>query len=189
MLLLHLELDRELKTIYLIGSPGAGKTTLMESFTLGWLSLGTIEDPIKYRLHITPHGKAISLGWNRPYFGGTDTLGNTAILPIEGWLPKVAKSDLWAVIGEGDRLANNRFFKLCKEVSDFQLFYLDTDPHEAAHRRSHRSEHTGKTQNPTWVKSRETKHRNLALSWSAYRLDGNLTPEQNAALMWDVVLS
>lgn len=178
-----------MKIVYLIGSPGAGKTTLMEAFTAGFLDLGTLEDPVKCRLSITPHGRAISLGWNRPYFGGTDTLGNTAILPIEKWLPDLAKSDLWAVLGEGDRLANARFFKLCKEISDFQLFYLDTDPHEAEHRRFHRSEHTGKTQNPTWVKSRETKHRNLALTWSAYRLDGWNTPEQNAALMWDVVLS
>lgn len=177
------------KIIYLIGSPGAGKTTLSHAFMSGWLHLGDLDKPVKSQIHITPHGKAISLGWNREHFGGTDTLGNTAIIPIEDWLPRMAQGDLWAVFGEGDRLANARFFTLAKNISDFQLFYLDTDPHEAEHRRFHRSEQTGKVQNPIWVKGRETKHRNLALNWNAYRLDGNLTPEQNAALMWDIVLS
>jgi thymidylate kinase len=182
-------LDKALKIIYLIGSPGAGKTTLSHAFMKNWEAIGDLQDPIKHRLFNTAHGKAISLGWNREHFGGTDTLGNTAIIPIEDWLPKIAQGDLWAVFGEGDRLANVRFFTLAQRVGDLQLFYLDTDPEEAAGRRLERAERTGKLQNPTWVKGRETKHRNLALSWKAYRLDGNLTPEQNAALMWDVVLS
>lgn len=176
-------------TIYLIGAPGAGKTTLTEAFTKEWQTVGELDDPIKYRLHETPHGKALSLGWLRPNFGGTDTLGNTAIIPIEEWYPKVAKSDLWAIYGEGDRLANARFFNLAQSVGDFLLFYLDTDPAEAEARRRKRSELTGKQQNPSWVKGRETKHRNLALQFSAYRLPGSNTPEQNAKLMWDVVLS
>lgn len=177
-----------MKVIYLIGAPGSGKTTLTEAFTADWKTTGELDDPVKYRLHETNYGAAISLGWLRPNFGGTDTLGNTAIIPIETWLPGL-RNVIWALYGEGDRLANARFFNLAKDLGDFYLFYLDTDPSVAEQRRRARSILTGKQQNPSWVKGRETKHRNLALQFSAYRLDGSFTPEQNAKLMWDVVLS
>jgi GTPase SAR1 family protein len=170
-----------MKIIYLIGAPGSGKTTLTEAFTRKWVEVDQIDDPIKYRTHITAEGSAISLGWLRPAFGGTDTLGNTAILKIEPWLPTV-KANI--VYGEGDRLANSRFFDLAKSISDFRLFYLNTDPALAAERRAQRSLLTGKEQNPSWVKGRVTKHRNLAIQYKAFEIPSGLTAEQGADLMW-----
>jgi GTPase SAR1 family protein len=178
-----------MKIIYLIGAPGAGKTTLTEAFTRDWQEIAKLDDPIKYRKHITPQGEAISLGWLRPNFGGTDTLGNTAIIPIEEWLPKVAKSNLTYLYGEGDRLANARFFNLAKSVGQLYLFYLDTDPAVAEQRRRERAALTGKQQNPSWVKGRETKHRNLAREFHAITIPGHGTSEYGAELMWNVILS
>lgn len=178
-----------MKIIYLIGAPGAGKTTLTEAFTRDWQETARLDDPIKYRKHFTPQGEAISLGWLRPNFGGTDTLGNTAIIPIETWLPKVAESNLTYLYGEGDRLANARFFNLAKSVGQLYLFYLDTDPAVSEQRRRTRAAETGKQQNPTWVKGRETKHRNLAREFNAITIPGHGTPEYGAELMWNVILS
>jgi len=181
-----LVLGGEMKIIYLIGAPGAGKTTLTEAFTKTWVETAKIEDPIKYRTHDTPHGKAISLGWLRPSFGGTDTLGNTAIVSIEPWLPTV-KTDL--IYGEGDRLANGRFFQLAQSIGEFHLFYLNTEPALCAERRRQRSELTGKQQNETWVKGRETKHRNLASLFKAFEIPSGLSPERGADLMNRVIFS
>lgn len=177
-----------MKVIYLIGAPGAGKTTLTAEFTKDWVDTANHENPIKFRSHHTPQGDALSLGWLRPAFGGTDTLGNTAILQIEPWLPNIAK-EYSIIYGEGDRLANSRFFELAKSVGDFHLFYLNTNPMISAERRAKRSAETGKTQNPTWVKGRETKHKNLAFNYKAYEIPDGLTPEQGANLMRTVIFS
>jgi ABC-type dipeptide/oligopeptide/nickel transport system ATPase component len=171
-----------MKIIYLIGEPGSGKTTLTEAFTRSWTNPRHYEKPIKYRVHDTPQGAALSLGWLRPNFGGTDTLGNAAIVSIEPWLPTI--TDSYEILyGEGDRLANDRFFNLCRANGDFHLFYLDTDPEIAKLRRYERSLATGKEQNPTWVKGRSTKHKNLAAKWNAIPIPGGLTPEQGADLI------
>lgn len=175
-----------MKIIYLIGAPGSGKTTLTEAFTQDWRDSAKHEQPIKFRSHHTPHGDALSLGWLRPAFGGTDTLGNTAILGIEPWLPGIAK-DYEIIYGEGDRLANARFFDLCKSVGDFHLFYLNTEPALCAERRANRSAITGKTQNPIWVKGRETKHRNLAHTFKAFEIPSGLSPMAGADLMRNVI--
>jgi len=177
--------------IYLIGAPGAGKTTLTEACTRDWQETARLDDPIKYRKHTTPLGETISLGWLRPNFGGTDTLGNTAIIPIESWLPTLPNlmPNLVYLYGEGDRLANARFFNLAKSIGHLYLFYLNTSPALTAQRRQERAALTGKEQNPTWVKGRETKHKNLAHQFNAHEISGDLTPEYGAQLMWNVILS
>jgi GTPase SAR1 family protein len=169
-----------MKTIYLIGQPGAGKTTLTEAFTNNWVETDKIDEPIKHRLHKTPNGLAISLGWIRPTFGGTDTLGNTAIVAIEPWLPTV---NVDIVYGEGDRLANARFFNLAKSLGEFHLFYLNTEPHIAKARRDARNAITGKVQNESWVKGRATKHANLAGEFNAIEIPSGLSPQEGAELM------
>jgi hypothetical protein len=179
-----------MKIIYVIGEPGSGKTTLTEAFTHNWTNPQHFEKPVKYRTHDTAHGAALSLGWLRPNFGGTDTLGNAAILEIEPWLPKVAKGNLYQILyGEGDRLANDRFFNLCRDNGEFHLFYLDTDPGIAQIRRYERSLATGKEQNPTWIKGRATKHRNLAQKWNATYIPNGLTPQEGADLISQKVFS
>lgn len=175
-----------MKTIYLIGAPGSGKTTLTEAFTRSWIEVAKHDDPVKWREHQTPYGTAISLGWLRPTFGGTDTLGNAAILEIEPWYPKI-NHDI--VYGEGDRLANKRFFDLAITYGEFHLFYLDTHPDRAAERRAQRSLLTGKEQNATWVKGRETKHKNLAISYNATFIPDGLSPEQGAEIIRAKVFS
>jgi shikimate kinase len=165
-------------TIYIIGAPGAGKTTVSQALTNRWRHLGDEPHPVKHRRFSDNTNDIIALGWHKPPFSGTDTLPYTVIETIENWLPDI---DADIVIGEGDRLANNRFMELAEACGDLWLFYLDTNPAVATDRRQLRADQAKtKQQNPTWVAGRVTKHRNLAERHEAITIPGNLTPDQAA---------
>jgi GTPase SAR1 family protein len=175
-----------MKTIYIIGAPGAGKTTLANAFKNNWRKVRQDTKPVKYEAFVLNNGEtALSLGWDKPPFGGTDTLSYTAIVQIEQWLPQVKVDYLF---GEGDRLAIDRFIHLAQELGDLHLFYLNTDPALAADRRGERADANNlKQQDPTWVKGRESKHLKLALKHNATFIPGNLTIQQMCGLMWNEI--
>jgi hypothetical protein len=173
-------------TIYLIGAPGSGKTTLSDYFRIGWNQTERNTAPIKHERWQTPDNlNAVTLGWNNPPFSGTDTLGYTAIVQIEQWLPTMYADILY---GEGDRLAGDRFFNLARSKGRLHLFYLNTNPAVAADRRAARADAAGtEQQNPSWVAGRITKHRNLAIQHNATEIPHGLTLDQQAALIWETV--
>jgi len=175
-----------MKTIYLIGSPGAGKSTLAKAFKGDLKITGKNTAPVKHETLLSPTGQTItSLGWDKPPFSGTDTLPYTAISAIEAWLPTLNTDILF---GEGDRLAVDKFLQLASKQGDLHLFYLNTNPAVATDRRQLRADQNNlKQQNPSWVAGRVTKHRNLADRWSATLIPGNLTPEAAATLIWQSV--
>jgi GTPase SAR1 family protein len=172
-------------TIYLIGQPGSGKTTLTKEFQKDWAKINLYAQPFKYQEYEAPKlGKIYSLGWDREHFSGTDTLGNTVITQM----PAFYKEADATIYGEGDRLASRTFFDLAKSYGTLHLFYLNTDDATAAARREARSAKTGKTQNPTWAKGRATKHRNLAREYRAIELQPN-SPSIMAQVMADYLYS
>lgn len=150
-----------MKTVYLIGPPGAGKTTLMAELMKDWHLLSRETKPVKHSWYDSPHGIALELGHPRAPFGGTDTLSYTAINILQLWLPNLEKVDL--LVGEGDRLANNRFLDLCRTLGPLHLYYLWSPEDTLQERRTHRATTHGlPPQAPTWAAGRATKHRNLA---------------------------
>jgi thymidylate kinase len=172
-------------TIYLIGQPGSGKTTLTKEFQKNWAKINLYDKPFKYIEHeTTDYGKVYTLGWGREHFGGTDTLGNTVINHMAQFY-KDANEKGATIFGEGDRLANTRFFELAENYGTLHLFYLTTDDEEAERRRQERSSKTGKEQNPSWVKGRATKHQNLAKRFNAVPLPGDKSPSQITEIMAD----
>ena len=159
-------------TLILVGQPGAGKTTLINALTADWFERSLEIQPVKHITYDTPHGPAIQLGWNKPPFGGTDTLGQTAINPIAAWYPTIGDQ---IVIAEGDRLAHDRFIRLAQDNGPTLLFHLAVPDETAANRRAQRAQQHGlDLQNPSWVKGRITKHSNLAKRWGAVELPDNL---------------
>jgi hypothetical protein len=169
-------------TIYLIGQPGSGKTTLTKEFQKDWAKVNMYDKPFKYQEYEAPKlGKIYSLGWDREHFSGTDTLGNTVIT----LMPQFYASADATIYGEGDRLASRTYFNLAKTYGTLYLFYLNTDNETAAARREARSAETGKTQNLTWAKGRATKHRNLAEEYKAIYLPGDKTSSEITQIMAD----
>jgi len=175
-----------MKTIYIIGAPGSGKTTLVEALKQNWTLIEEDHHPFKHESYTTQDGKlVISLGATKPPFSGTDTLGYTVINIVEEWI-KNTYADI--VIGEGDRLATDRFMEAAKQAGELHLFYLNTNPAIASDRRAARALQYGtKQQNPSWVAGRATKHYNLANRHFATEIPGHLTTQQMLGLIWNTV--
>lgn len=161
------------RMIYLVGAPGAGKSTLMARLTDG-LARATVTgtavghgvthdmlfDPVTGEL------LAAELGAQRTMFGGTDALPSSI---IERAIPWVQTMPYGLILGEGARLANKRFLSAAVdagyEVVLGVLDHADVDTWRAA-----RADQSGREQNASWVKGQTTVTANLA-TW-AERTDG-----------------
>jgi hypothetical protein len=173
------------RTVYLIGAPGAGKTTIMSRVLDRLPETARYDKPVKHTVHDHAGNVAVSLGWPRAPFGGTDTLGYAAINAVEGTLlPVLSGAGVAVVLGEGDRLATDRFLIAAARHGQVTLFYVDLTPEEAQQRRAARAEAHGLApQNPAWATGRATKARNLAERHSAIVIPGDDT-DTAADLIW-----
>ena len=178
-------------TIYLIGSPASGKSTLADVFLADWKEQELIEKPFAHRICKSGlGGYGIILGKERKPFSGTDTLGHAAIGAVEAIYPEWARRCISWVFGEGDRLAVDRFMDCANREGNLFLFYLDTPEETAQGRRISRAkEHGIKVQNSSWVQGRKTKANNLAERHGAYRLSSyEDNVEKTAKYMKEVIL-
>jgi len=169
------------RLVYLIGEPGAGKTTTVDAATAD-LTPVDAEEPIPHRAWFAGDElRFLTLGRHRPPFSGTDTLG-MAIQPVAlGWLTHIN----WpvTVLAEGDRLGNRKFFAaLTRAGWDVDVVHLIVPHDDAAARRAAR----GTKQDERWVAGRRTKVHNLA-DWVSIELDGTLPPELLGAQLRSIV--
>lgn len=159
--------------IYLIGPPGAGKTSALRSALVGYsrradqvagcpiirLKRGSLSRP-------GLPDEMIELGKDRDAFSGTDALS----MGIQPAAVKAMSEMTGVVLSEGDRLANQKFLGACEDNGwRVHLVYLATPLTVCAQRRSERGSH----QNPAWVQGRVTKSRALAEKWGATLLAGD----------------
>lgn len=164
-----------MRTIYLIGAPGSGKSTALKRA----LEIRRWGDPVQ-KLAPIPHldygAGLIQLGRVRETgFSGTDALG-MAINPraIEFLESRPAN----IVLGEGDRLANSGFLSAADRTGTLTLIWLDVPPEVARQRARERALRLGtKEQTESWWKGRYTKTARLAGGWPHIRLDGTRDPE------------
>lgn len=174
-----------MRTIYLIGAPGSGKSTALKRA----LEIRRWGDPVQ-KLEPIPHldygAGLIQLGRVRETgFSGTDALG-MAINPraIEFLESRPAN----IVLGEGDRLANAGFLGAADRTGVLTLIWLDVPPEVARQRARERALRLGtKEQTESWWKGRYTKTARLAGGWPHIRLDGTRDPETVASDLADLL--
>lgn len=142
-------------TVYLVGEPGAGKSTLMAELRAGWPEVSREKRPLRHVLWEAPSGQLVpELGWADGPFPGTDTLPMDAVVAAEAW---IATCDYPLVLGEGDRLACSRFFDAAEAAGQLVLVYVAVPAALGAERRAER----GGGQADSWVAGRRTKVANL----------------------------
>jgi hypothetical protein len=169
-----------MKIFYVIGYPGAGKSALMHTVFKDTKSfLNT--DPFAHTWHFATADSIPIAELGRMRAGGmcgTDALAMNAITKVEGWLDAM-RGTVKYLVGEGDRLANDRFFEFCEGLGDLTVAMIDVPPAEAKRRATAR----GSKQDATWFKGRVTKVDKLAERWVTpeWHLDGMATLTQLAA--------
>lgn len=158
-----------MRTVYLIGEPGSGKSTAMRAAIelCGWRSTGEVKIPnLRWTEYAGQEGKTVAqLGLGGGLFPGTDRLGMGCQPVAIDWLRSVPAA---LVLGEGDRLATDAFFRAATEVSHLTVCVMSTTPEAAAERRAAR----GTTQSETWLKGRRTKVARLVSAWCAVEVRG-----------------
>lgn len=160
--------------MYLIGQPGAGKTTLMRA-----VFLDTPATVVRTPFPMTLYPGGVELGESRAQFGGTDALRMDIQPVVAEWLYTTPAGN---IVAEGDRLSNDRFFVACVLAGwRLSVVYLRCADEIAAQRRGMR----GSSQNAAWVKGRTTKVSRLAEKWvsAEWVLDASLPMDDLANIL------
>lgn len=147
--------------LYILGEPGVGKTTVVRRMVKG---IPSEQHQVPY-VYFTVHGEetgehVVQLGWDRDgAFGGTDSLGMAAQKHVLGWLGDAVPN---YVLGEGDRLANGKFFDAVTDLGyKLVVVLFDMDEEALAERRAKRNAEVGKAQDDRWLAGRRSKVWNL----------------------------
>lgn len=164
--------------IYVIGPPGAGKTTLVNgALHLLGREPATFTQPIPH----VRYGDVWMLGKQREQFGGTDALSMSIQPKVIEWLHTMTQPHQdrpRVLIGEGDRLANNSFFNAVHTCGyKLTIIHLDLDAPQARARALAR----GTEQSATWWKGRYTKVNNLVNSRRVATYDATAPQHRLAA--------
>jgi thymidylate kinase len=166
-----------MKGAYIIGEPGAGKSTLVRALTDShrpeWR-----RKPFAHAVYFDEGGRtaAVQIGGDHDQFPGTDRLSMSVQPRAIEW---VLSAPAPAVFAEGDRLATAGFLAALEAVCDeWWLILLATPFDVARERRAGR----GSDQNETWLRGRQTKVQRLAAAHPErlVALDGRRTPEELA---------
>jgi hypothetical protein len=173
------------RTIYLIGAPGAGKSSALKR-ALELAHWGAPTEVLKPIPHLDYGAGCIQLGKVRDNgFSGTDALG-MAINPRA--IEFIESRPANVVIGEGDRLANGGFLTAADRAGILTVVWLDVPPEIARERARLRAVRLGtKEQTESWWKGRYTKTSRLAGGWPHIRIDGTGHPETIAQALADIV--
>lgn len=146
--------------VYVIGYPGSGKSTFVkEKLTAKFGTSVPHTDPIAHLLYANG---AIQLGKDHPFFPGTDRLAFSVLPHAIAWIKSLPEDTI--VIGEGDRLACDRFFR---ELDVYRIYWMDTPKDVAWKRCRERAQISGNAvPSWTWFESRCTKVDNLVEKWT-----------------------
>lgn len=162
-----------MRLTYLIGEPGVGKTTLLSAITEGLPGMA-VRRPFARTIYDCG---VVQLGEDRPVFGGTDTLSMSVQPKVAEW---AAMPDYQDIVGEGDRLANGKFFQVMRDLGyDLCIVHCHAPSEVAVGRRLMRAaQHTMKPQDSVWLQGRQTKVERLATEWATHSVDMSSPTEE-----------
>jgi ribose 1,5-bisphosphokinase PhnN len=148
------------RAVYVLGGPGAGKSTAMAALLEGWEVGPTVQLNGLLRGHLLERDDELGvyLGVHRDEFPGTDGLGMAVMPDARAWVDGLPSMDYDLVIGEGARLGTTTFLTELGAVTDLTVLLLDAPDEVLAERRGSR----GTGQNETWAKGATTRARNAA---------------------------
>ena len=124
--------------------------------------------------HILYSDGLVQLGMTRESYGGTDALALNAQTAVVQWL---AQTPPPRVVGEGDRLANGKFFHAVLSAGfNLTMVYLAVPELVAQYRAWRR----GSRFADSWFRGRMTKVNRLVSAWGKYIVIVDGTAEQAA---------
>lgn len=130
------------RALYIVGGPGAGKSTLMAETLAGWTAgpytKWTSREMFGHYLHHPQKGHGAYLGHLRPEYPGTDALSLSVAPQAVLWLNALPLLGLDWVFGEGTRLGHPSFLAALDQVTDLTVVHLKVDEEVAAARRAAR---------------------------------------------------
>lgn len=142
-----------MKIVYLIGMPGSGKTTVMRKFMsdYSWSN----DKPIELLdTQISNSIRVLGKYEDDQVFGGTDRLSMAVAPKAIEWMQTILSSNE-KIVGEGDRLNNQKFFETCGDR--LTILHLTVSDDE----RKRRYKERGSDQSEKFIQTVKTKCKNI----------------------------